>query len=717
MNKNYFLREVDFYKRNINPIKHYVKNMVFYLNKMTDKSKEECKDFVLKSINDKQNSRDPVVTFLERDNKEDRVISTLPLNTYIKEVINKGEILAPTFTTYLPTSEIGSTLVDFMDNNTKIRDKAKKEGFIALAKGDLQLATLKEKEEANKKINNNSVSGAFQVKSCPLYNPTSHNTLTSTTRSVSSISNSSNEKIVSGNRHYYNPEVILNNIIFISSVFNREELDEVIQSHNLVYPSVEDVMECIYYSSDLYFTTRKALKGIEDFVLKLDKLERASIVYIGDFFHIRKLNPSFVRELLRRFSLKEKCKLVDDPLKIIEEADEEVVNLSHLICKKELKGKGKRYQDLDEEVLMLLGSVVNNINEVIYDYKDFIKNIFLTEIIPSSSPSVAEMNRRTVVLSHTDSTMFSVDEYVIWYFGSLVFTEEAYAVAGSVMFIASQSMSHILAMLSANMAVEKKKLHKITMKPEFGFSVFASASVKNHYYTDIYIREGDVMEKPIMKIMGKHFKGSDLPKTIVEEAQKRMGYILNQVKSGGKVSIRDELNYVLSIEDMIFNSIVNGEPTYFITTSIKEAKTYKLDKYTSPYRNHIFWMEIFSSKYKELKEPPYSVIKIPTILITPLSLKQWIDGIEDPEIKTNIISWLDRNKKKNLPTIYLNKEYVNSFGIPKELIFIINIRKIILELTNINRIILNTVGYFPKSKLTIRESEYGCSSNYSATGS
>jgi len=53
--------------------------------------------------------------------------------------------------------------------------------------------------------------------------------------------------------------------------------------------------------------------------------------------------------------------------------------------------------------------------------------------------------------------------------------------------------------------------------------------------------------------------------------------------------------------------------------------------------------------------------------------------------------------------MYLHVDYVNAFGIPEEIRSIIDTKKIILDLTNINRMILESIGYFPKTNMTINE--------------
>lgn len=104
------------------------------------------------------------------------------------------------------------------------------------------------------------------------------------------------------------------------------------------------------------------------------------------------------------------------------------------------------------------------------------------------------MVRRTVVTSDTDSTLFSTDEFVNWYFNDMIFTDESFALTSSVAFISTQCIAHSLAILSANMGVDESKLFTLSMKPEYSFPVFIPTSVAKHYFTTKTIQEGNVLK-------------------------------------------------------------------------------------------------------------------------------------------------------------------------------------------------------------------------------
>lgn len=710
MTKNIFLKDKDFYQRNLNPFGQYVEQMSHYLHISTGKPIEDCADFIKNKI--KTNGfktgqiEDPVVRFFNKNENGDRYTDEERLSRYIGSVIKEQEILVPTFTTYINAEKKPSILVGFLDNNVAIRSKSKKEAAQAKADKDMIRYVLKENDQKNMKTYNNSMSGAFASNGSVLNNPTAHNSLTSITRTNSSIGNASNEKIISGNRHYRNPTITLNNLIATTKLIDRELIKQVLDKYQLNIPTAQDVEDCIKWSTDFYWKDDHAFKIIRAFIDKLDDIARAGFVYTGDFYHIRKYNPEFVRNFITRLSSKIRDVQYENPWELIHQVDEQIVNYAHQICMSEVKGIAKDYKKLDVIKMNILTATSMNIQNTILEYKDFIECIFLSRIIPVSTAYIPDMVRRTVVLSDTDSTMFSIDEWVIWYFGSLQFTEEAYAVAGAVMYVATQSMAHVLAIFSANMNVKKEKLFTLALKPEFVFSVFAQSSVAKHYFTSIIVKEGSVYSEPELEVKGVHLKSSAAPRSIIKNAHNKMERIIETIVQGNKISLSKEIKEVADIERMIIESLLTGKTDFYKKSKIKNEEAYSRTAEMSPYLYHLLWEKVFQPRYGAIEKPPYTVIKIPTTLDNPTRLKQWVENIQDRELQQRLINWIAQYNKKVLPTIYISESYASAFSIPKEIIPVVDFKKIALDLTTTNRMVLEILGYFPKSELLLSDQGY-----------
>lgn len=705
---NFFIKPDEYYQREINPLAQYVEQSSVYLSKMSGKSIDVAREWIRNSIKNKrfENAKDPVVRFFERQDNGDRIVTESRLSKYINQTVAEGDILAPTFTTYLPTSKKQSLLVEFVDTNVARRSASKKEAFKAKALGKMALYVIKNNDQTNMKLFNNAMSGAFASSGTVISNPTAHSTLTTITRTVSSLGNASNEKIIGGNRHYRTSKIALDNLVSVVATMDHAEFQHLMDTYNLNYPSVDDLIDCVKYSSDFYWKDAHQMQKIRDFAEKLEPLERAAFVYGGDFYHLRKHNEEFVRMFITELGAKVTGVKVENPIEVLSKADELLVNFVHQICIEECRGIGKDYTKLSEENQNIVAATSLHVFEVTKKYQDFIAAIFLTRNVPATTAYIPDMVRRSVVLSDTDSTMFSVDEWVMWYFGKLDFSAKGFAVAGTIAYIATQSIAHILALFSANLGVERKKLHKLAMKPEFVFPVFCQSSVAKHYFTCIAMKEGNVYSELEMEIKGVHLKNSANPQELVKDSHKKMREIVETVMAGKKISLLGELHRVSEIEKKIDNSIETGNVIYYKGSKIKEAEGYSKGPDQSPYQHHNFWESVFGTAYNFVDTPPYAVIKVPTTLANKTAVKNWIDSIEDKALADRLLAWMVSHNKTALNTIYLSKTYVSSFGIPKEIVPIINYKKIVLDLTTADRMILETLGFFPKHNMLIEEEGY-----------
>lgn len=700
---NVFYKDRDSYTNKLDIVKGYHQQLSFYISKIKNISLQEAKDRATEII--KSNFKDKNIVYFEREENGDRVVKNSSLLNYITTNLNNN-ILVPTFTSYQRKSDNPSILAEFISENVKKRSIAKKIAQKAKSEGNINLMISKDNEQNMMKIYNNSLSGAFAQEACILYNPTAHSTLTSITRSITSLSNASNEKLISGNRYYPRAIDVLNNIVYIASSVNKPIVEQVINKYNLHYPSVEDTVNVLKYSSDLYFIDNAYYnKFIIPFLEKLDKVELAAICYINDLYHIREFNGKFIRNLIDELICKIEKEDNDSSIpEKIHNINENILNFVHQIFFSKVKGYGKDYNKMykDNIASSIYHTALNVIN-VINKYRDFFNAFFMQDIFPGNSFRLKYMRRRTVVLSDTDSTCFTLDEWVNWYRGSFIIEDRTIAVAGAISFIASQVIVHQLSLLSKYMNVDKENLNILSMKNEFLWLVHIPCEVSKHYFAYTVMQEGNVFSKPDIEIKGVHLKSSATPKFIIEDSKDLMKYILSTISNNEKVKLNHIINKVKLLESNIADSINRGEPIYLKKSKIKNKEAYALEEDKSPFQRHTFWTDVFSFKYGNIQDPPYDVIKLPTTIDSRAKLIEWINSITDLELKDRLSIWIRKFNKKDLPTIYLNEQYVLGNGIPKEISKIINVKKIILDVTIQHRIILETMGLIIDENKTISE--------------
>ncbi len=705
--RNDFILPEDQYQQRINPIKQYIDQAGKFLSVQRGISLDSAKNYILNKLKSKQTDfRDPQVTYFERNDSWIRELKQSTLTGYLRSAIENREVIVPTFTTYV-NPEVEQSLVSvFMKRNAGRRGIIKKQAQVEEMRGNKELAYALNNQQDNAKRNNNSMSGVMGSSGSIFENPTGHNTLTSMTRSMSSISNALNERMIGGNRHYLDSETALNNMTALISTMDIDMVDKAIREYNLVIPTTDDIVGIIRRSSDKYWNDPRHIKYIRDYASKMTGLERAAIAYTQDLYHIRKLNPEFMRRFTEDFAIPDRSVEIDDPIAYIESVDPLIANYAHQVFISKLRGKDKDRKRWSRDLQMEIAWSCRTISRAITKYKSLIDAFLVVRTLPCTTAHINHMARESVVLSDTDSTMFSVDDWVIWYFGKLRFDDFAFAIAGSIMFVSTQLIAHGMAMLSANMNVARDKLFVLSMKPEFVFPVFAQTPVAKHYFCSVSVKEGGVYEHNEYETKGVHLKSSATPVEIMNSSQDRMKYLLDLIEAGGEIDHDEEINRVADIERTISKSIMSGEATYLKKMFIKTPQSYAKPPEESPFRYHVLWNEVFAPSYASVEEPPYVVLKLPMMTDTKTKMQTWIDGFQDKALAGRYIRYLQKTGRADIKTMYISKDYVEAYGIPKEILSAINIKRVILDLTVTDRMVLETSGFRCKHETLLTEMGY-----------
>ena len=689
-----FYKDKAEYTQGLNPVGEYVKQLSFYIQTTKGVNYEVANKAAITIL--KKRFTDRAVKCFERDDNGDRKVKDTSLLTYIRDNLREGNVLTPTFTSYLPRSKKPSILSDFILVSVAKRAKAKKEAHKAKAEGNLLLAENKNNEQNNLKTYNNSMSGAFAQEACILFNPSNHSTLTSITRTMTSMCNANNERFIAGNRYYPRAIDVYNDIIYISSNTDIEQVKSAVVEIGLHLPTVQETVQVLKYSSDLYFHDNAYYANkIVPYLSQLSGYHRASICYSGDLYHLRLFNPQYVKTMLSNLSSRVTADTdsggVVDKLSCI---DEGVLFCIHHFFYKELKGKGRQYDK------MLGTGLVQSIHDSsvqfmsrLESYKKLFNAFFMNTIMPCNSFRLKNMVRRTVVLSDTDSTCFTLDEWVKWYKGGQFHIDDSsISMVGVMCFMVTQSIMNLLRILSRNLNIDKDLIDRLGMKNEFLWLAHVPAEVSKHYFAYTVLQEGTVLTEPEIETKGVHLKNSAVPKFVIKEAGELMRYILETISNNEKVKFAKVLNPILALEQRIKDSIYKGEALFLKRSKINAASSYALEPEKSPYARHVFWNKIFGPKYGTFDDPPYGVLKIPTVLTSKTALTQWLSGIQDQELKNRLSVWFTANGKSDLPTVYLNDSYIASSGIPEEILQAVDIHRIILDVTKQHRIILETLG-------------------------
>lgn len=701
---NPFVLPSEQYVRKLDPLNVYVKDTTTYLQMMTGKPAEVCEAFVRKQLRTggRFEFKPPVATYTERQENGDRVIKQDTIYNFIKYAIDSKDLIAPTFTTYTNPKVKTSLLVGYIDGNISRRKVAKKAMFKADKDGDLVVYAIKKNEQNNRKLGNNAISGSHVSPFTPLYNKTAHSTLTSNCRTTSGYGNANNEKMLSGNRHYHESEVVQNNIISIINVTNMAAFSAMMEKYKFHYPTPDETMAVITYSTDLYWKNKpKKMERIRHLVTQCSPVQRAAFVYVGDFFHFTKFNQEFVRTFIG--SIIKRCHAeIDDPDKVIRNLPEDNFILAKQIINNDLRGvkdedlKGTR---LHQE----MAATTMNVTTVAMGYSDLIKCLFVTDNMPASLAYFPDSIRRSALTSDTDSTIFTVQDWVKWYCGKYTFSDEGMGVAATMIWLSSQTIIHLLAKMSANYGIGKERIHQIAMKNEYKFDVFVPTSVAKHYFALIGCQEGELKASYGKEIKGVHLKSSNAPVHITKKGEEMMLEIMNTVLSEKKISITKYLKHVADIERQIFAELKQGHPKYFRRSQIKNADAYTKGPMQSNYLHYSMWQEVFAEKYGDVPEPPYDVIKISVDNANPTKMGEWLRNMPDQDIANRLRTFMQKYNKTIIKTFYLPQVIVKTRGIPEEVHLHMASRNMVRDMTKIFKLILQTLGYYVNEEFLLSD--------------
>ena len=702
MSVNPFVLDKSEYKRDIRMIEHYLDHSATYLSKMSNRPYEECLDYVKKQIapGGKFYTEPRRVMFLERNEFGDREKKVDTFENYLYDAIKYQRLTAPNFTIYKSPKEKKSWLTEFVEKNIAKRSAKKKEMLAAENAGDTLKQTIADCGQNTKKISNNSLSGAHVSQSTPFENKTSHSTLTSNCRLTSGYGNANNERLLAGQRHYWHPTIVRNNITSIIRNVDYSIIEEVMIKYNLHYPTVDDVMECILHSSAKYWFGNSELELLKRYVCTLNPLERTAFVYVGDLYHIRKHNDAFVRGFITHLSTHE-VNLCTDVEKAIEGADGDTHVLASLICVDEVREymtknnlKGASGRDLlKTEHKFIYASVVDNIKKTVENYSDFIRAFFVTNNVTPTIAQLPTSIRSVALISDTDSTIFTTQEWVKWHQGKIGFDSKCYAVTNTMVFLAAKTVVHMLAIMSVNSGIEKDRLHQMAMKTEFTFDILAPTQVAKHYFGGISCREGNIFKDIKSEIKGVHLKSSNVNKQIMRDAKKLMDDTVLAIMRGEQLSALELFKMIADKERMIIESIKKGSPDYFKRGTINPASGYTAKEDSAPYQQYLFWNEVFGPKYGVTVPPPYRVSKVSVDLDTPVKVRAWIESIQDIQFRTRLINWMEKTGKTSLGSvIQVPTQTLTSSGMPEELINVVGMRRIILDTVKVFYIFLETLG-------------------------
>ena len=700
-----FKKKNDEYKQRLQPIKDYIEQATDIVSRFYNLDKEEATKIV-KDIIRKSNFKNPRIKYRERDLNGDTKFTVTTILDYIAYVKNNKDIMVPSFTVYFNPKKKKSLHSEFITANVKRRSKHKKLAFKYKNEGNVALATYHDILQKTMKIFNNSLSGAYASMGTILYNPSAHYSLTSITRCVSGIGNAISESMIAGTRHYRDPDVTLSHLTAIVTGVDIDKIKKVVDKYMLWVPTAKELYNDVILKNIIrYWRDPEKEKVIFEYLEKLNPYERAAIAYHNSLYYLRKYNSDFVRNIIDEFFKYDhiEIKTREEAVEIINNSVDWIHNLVGLIKVDMLEGKGVKPDKLTDEENIEIAKLIVNISDVLLKYKDLIRAFFITEVYPPSIAYIKSMVRDAIVLSDTDSTCGTYQDWVEWYTnGKLVINPKNIGVSGIIMTFNTRVIDHYIKQLGINMNISPDKAGILQMKNEFYWDAFANTDVTKHYFAKTKVQEGNVFPGfGDLEVKGVHLIASQVYYKVRDLSKSMMKDILQNIRDNKKLSLLKYLKQVAEIEQEIINKVYEGSPDVLRLSKIKDANSYTLDENHSPYFHHKLWQRVFQHKYGLVDEPPYMAIKIPTIIKSKKDMNEFIDKHLDPDQQEAIRELMQEANKTEIKTFNLPYMNVREHGIPKELLPVVDVNKIVRDNCNVLYIILSSLGFYLKPETRV----------------
>lgn len=709
---NPFVLDHGEYVRKVDIVKDYTESQAIYLHLMRGIDINVCRTFVRESmLPGKVNElKDPRTLILEQRKRGNRNKEETTFLQFLDEVAANRYLISPSMAVYKRPEDVLSKLGEFTTFNVDERNKYKKLQKKAKQDNDVIEFSKNNTLQTSKKENNNSLSGAFASSGNALYNKSSHSVLTSTCRCATSYANASNERFLAGNRHYFDVDVVMQELINAERLAPREAIDKAIKDYGIKIPTVEETWECIEKSAIKYWRNRLRQQDVKDFIATMTDYGRANIVYTGDLYQIAKLNPDFVRNFISSIAKPAEVTSVPHPEygDVLGKADGDVIALVTLLCSDLTAGKNLfETKEASPDIYYTVNATAVNVKLWLEYYEGFIDGFLKPRHPQSAIFEFPNIIREAVVTSDTDSTIFTTQMWTKWMTGSYNFDPESYHTGYAITYIASQIVANALGMLCGNLGVGKEFIKELAMKNEYYFPCYKLTNIAKHYIQMRSACEGNVYSQMELDVKGVNLRSSKAPKHVTEKLHEWFVEILHKPMSGESYTIKTLMDWPIAVETDVRRSIASGGIEYLPSERINEPTAYSAGEASSQYRHYKLWNEVFAPKYGYVDPAPLQTFKVCIDVKKKADFKVWLDAMEDRQLAERFKKFAAENKLEYMTSFQMPQSIARQNGIPKEVMSVLDIRRATMLIMAPYYLVLESFGIFiANSKYTRLMTDY-----------
>jgi hypothetical protein len=649
---------------------------------------------------------DPEVRFYFRGKNKDKHIKTAPVSKYLQWFYRSNLVMVPTWTTYIRPGEEespeGSIVGESVEQRNIFKDRMKK----ALVHGDHETYIEENTNQVAAKTDSNSISGGISVGGTPLQAPSTHSSLTSTSRTSTSTTNSSIERLLTGRLHLKDPDSTMGYLLYICSHIEGmyDQYQDLVDSYQLVIPTVEDIMAMIETSSRYYWRHPKKMEWIASFVRRLNDIERVAIYYNGSLHALVSLNPQLIDVLILGLCKQQRGKIEDyDKGSWWEVSDEIRFAIVHLFSK-ELKGVGVDIEDADPQVRADIMETVKVFKQRISEISKIMDLFILSSMLPPNVGHYKEAIRDAVVVNDTDSGIYHIGYWVERYFGDArIYDDRTIALVGVLGYFALECFTQAIEVQVTNMNVDNSEKH-IEMKTELTLPMLALPPNSKHYFASTSIVEGNVLPKRGFIRKGVNYRNAAVSGMARDTSSELQEYLAECIETGKRIDEKVLIELIVTTEEYIYAAAYTDVSLYR-KVQVKDASSYKKE---SSFDNITKWEEFWNTVYghKGKAVIPYDAITVPVTLKSKAALRDWLGSLPE-EVRMPVSRWIRKYKRGNIETMYLPKEIISRVSFPEEIRKIIDVKKMVLSTCKMLYMSMHPLGIYVDPKMTFKERFYG----------
>ena len=611
---------------------------------------------------------------------------------------HRSDVLSPFGSCYRTADELPSTLKGMITILSKQRKTEKKLMLAAKQQNDKTAADYHNNRQYTIKVIMNSLIGAMGSGYSFLSNVANFNSVTSIARYFIMTSYAFTERFLESNFYIRTLDQAINHIVTCYRLGPDDTtILDILQKYNLYIPDVDTVYNFIdaairRYNYNVDTSTIRVLLS------KLSTARLAFVFYMDNLVHLLRYNEStfrpIINDVITPLSLEQDTTGID--LNDIYKFDGDLLIVLATIYHEYLpvNDKGNSISILDcvgkdDELVKKFVIYGRYVSEKLSSIDDILNLIVDHRVHIAYVDEHKQMFRQCVILSDTDSVIFTTQNWVKWLEGNMRITDRSLAFNSLLVYWLSKSIVHVMYRLSTSFGAQGDDRKAMKMKNEFMMPVQILTTQKKHYANITKIQEGVFFGKPALDIKGVILRGSNYSQPVLEYTTKFIEDTIQEIYTTGKVSVIQKIREVLLFESSIRKSLKNQEVKFLPIKPIKYMNEYK-NPDISIYWNYQVYERILASTYGHILVPTKCYI-VPLTTISPKYL-EWLATVNDVMYRslTDLLQEMrakhDRHPISRLP--------INSLSnvIPKELIPIVDYKSLIYSNTTPLYLILSSLG-------------------------